>query len=136
MLVQDSFLKRLVSGALVGALVGIACILVGVVRGLFVMLGGGHIAPLTHEEVRLLSFYVAGFIVAGIILSAIWPSLNNRVAKYFGFSLAGIVAMIGVLAGDKGGIAARDLFDWVLAVSIGIFLGCAFAVGWFRASGE
>ena len=131
---QNGFLKRIAFGALGGGSVGVLCILVGVIRGLFVLATGGDIAPLSREEVRLLAFYVSGFIVAGILLSAIWPSLSGRFAQYFGFSLAGTVVMIAVLAGDKGGLALRDPARWVMAVLIGVFLGCAFAYGFRRVA--
>ncbi len=131
---QNDVLKRIVAGSLTGAAVGVLCIVVGVLRGLFFIARGGHIAPVSSEEIRLLSFYVVGFILAGALISAIWPSLRSGVAQYFGFSLSGIVVMLGVLAGDKGGLAARDLFDWIIAILLGIFFGCAFAFGFRRKS--
>lgn len=129
---RNDLLKRIVSGSLVGGAVGVLCILVGVVRGLYFIARGGHIAPVTPEEIRLLSFYVGGFIVAGAFISAIWPLLSSGLAQYFGFSLSGIVVMFGVLAGDKGGLAAHGLTDWIVAILLGVFFGCAFAYGFRR----
>jgi len=129
---QNDLLKRIVVGSLTGGAVGVLCIVIGVLRGLFFIARGGHIAPVSPEEIRLLSFYVVGFILAGALISAIWPSLRSGLAQYFGFSLSGIVVMLGVLAGDKGGLAARDLFDWIIAILLGIFFGCTFAYGFRR----
>ena len=129
---QNDLLKRIVVGSLTGGAVGVLCIVVGVLRGLFFIARGGHIAPFSPEELRLLSFYVVGFILAGAFISAIWPSLRSGLAQYFGFSLSGIVVMLGVLAGDKGGLAARDLSEWIIGILLGIFFGCAFAYGFRR----
>lgn len=131
---RDGFLKRIAWGALGGGAIGVVCILVGVIRGLFHLATGGHIAPLTPDELRLLAFYVIGFIVAGILISAIWPLLSSGLAQYFGFSLAGTVVMIGVLADDKGGLAAREPAHWVIAILVGVFMGCAFAYGFRRVA--
>ena len=129
---KDGFSKRIAWGALGGGAVGAFCILVGVMRGLFHLATGGHIAPVSPDELRLLAFYVVGFIVAGILISAIWPLLSSGLAQYFGFSLAGIVVMIGVLAGDKGGLAAREPTDWVIAAVVGVVMGSSFAFGFRR----
>src|SRR5947207_1104161 len=124
---RDGFLKRIAWGSVVGAAIGAFCILVGVIRAVVFRAKGRHIAPLSADDVRLLAFYVIGFIVAGILISAIWPLLRGGLAQYFGFCLAGIVVMIGVLAGDKGGLAAHETGDWIIAVFVGVFMGCAFA---------
>jgi hypothetical protein len=131
---SNGFLKRISLGALGGGAVGILCVVVGVMRALVIVATGGDIAPLSPDEVRLLAFYVVGFIVAGILVSTIWPLLGSGLAQYFGFSLAGVVVMIGVLAGDKGGLAAREPAHWVMAILIGLFLGCAFAYGFRRVA--
>jgi hypothetical protein len=131
---RDGFLKRIAWGAVSGGAVGGLCILVGVIRGVRFLAKRGHIAPLSPDEFRLLAFYVIGFIVAGILISAIWPLLSGGLAQYFGFSLAGVVVMIGVLAGDKGGFAAHDTTHWVVAVLVGVFMGCAFAYGFRRVA--
>src|SRR5256885_2355847 len=122
---SDGLLKRIAWGALVGAAIGTFCILVGVIRGVVFLAKGRHIAPLSADDIRVLAFYVIGFLVAGILISAIWPLLKGGLAQYFGFSLAGIVVMIGVLAGDKGGLAAHETSDWIIAVFVGVFMGCA-----------
>jgi hypothetical protein len=109
-------------------------ILVGVIRGLFFIASGGHIAPVSPGELRLIAFYVTGFIVAGILISAIWPVLSSGLAQYFGFSLAGVVVMSAVLASDKGGVAAHKPSDWVIAVLVGVIMGCAFAYGFRRGA--
>jgi uncharacterized membrane protein YadS len=72
------------------------------------------------------------FIFAVALVSAIWSFLSSVLAQYFGFSLSGIVVMLGVLAGDKGCLAARDLSDWIMAILLGMFFGCAFAYGFRR----
>ena len=94
---SDGLLKRIAWGAFVGAAIGTFCILVGVIRGVVFLAKGRHIAPLSADDIRVLAFYVIGFIVAGILISAIWPLLRGGLAQYFGFCLAGIVVMIGVL---------------------------------------
>jgi len=131
---RDGFLKRIAWGAATGGGVGAFCMLVGVIRGLVFRARGGHIAPLSPDEIRLLAFYVIGFIAAGILISAIWPLLSGGLAQYFGFSLAGVVVMIAVLAGDKGGLTAHDTAHWVIAVSVGVFMGCAFTYGFRRGA--
>jgi hypothetical protein len=131
---SDGFLKRLGWGALIGGAIGGFCILVGVIRVVVFLAKGRHIAPLSPDDIRLLAFYVIGFIVAGILISAIWPLLRGGLAQYFGFSLAGIVVMIGVVAGDKGGLTAHEISDWVIAVFVGVFMGCAFAFGFRRVA--
>jgi hypothetical protein len=131
---QNDLLKRIVVGSLTGGAVGVLWIVVGILRGLFFIARGGHIAPVSPEEIRLLSFYVAGFILAGALISAILPSLRSGLAQYFGFSLSGIVVMLGVLAGDKGGLATRGLSGWIIAILLGIFFGCAFAYGFRRSA--
>jgi hypothetical protein len=131
---RDGFLKRMAWGALIGAAIGAFCILVGVIRGVVYLAKGRHIAPLSTDDIRLLVFYVVGFIAAGILISAIWPLLRGGFAQYFGFCLAGIVVMIGVLAGDKGGLASHETGDWIIAVFVGLFMGGAFAYGFRRAA--
>jgi hypothetical protein len=131
---RDGFLKRIAWGAVVGGAVGAFCILVAVIRGVVFLAKGRHIAPLSPDEIRLLAFYVIGFIVAGILISAIWPLLRRGLAQYFGFCLAGIVVMIGVLAGDKGGLATHETGDWIIAVFVGVFMGCAFGYGFRRVA--
>jgi hypothetical protein len=127
-------LKRIAWGAVVGGAIGTFCILVGVIRGVVYVAKGRHIAPLSPDDVRVLAFYVIGFIIAGILISAIWPLLKGGLAQYFGFSLAGVVVMIAVLAGDKGGFATHEIGDWIIAVFVGVFMGCAFTYGFRRVA--
>ncbi|MGH7603755.1 MAG: hypothetical protein ACRENK_07140 [Gemmatimonadaceae bacterium] len=129
---RDGLLKRVAWGALGGGVVGVLCILVGVIRGLFFIAREGHIAPVSPDELRLLAFYVTGFIVAGILISAIWPVLSSGLAQYLGFSLAGVIVTSALLASDKGGVAAHEVSDWVIAVLVGVIMGCAFAYGFRR----
>jgi hypothetical protein len=106
----------------------------GCIRGVVYVAKGRHIAPLSTDDVRVLAFYVIGFIIAGLLISAIWPVLKGGLARYFGFSLAGVVVMIAVLAGDKGGFAAHEIGDWIIAVFVGVFMGCAFTYGFRRVT--
>jgi hypothetical protein len=131
---RTEVVKRAATGAVVGAAVGSFCILLGAIRVFVFRATGGHVAPLNADEIRLFTFYVVGFIIAGILLGAIWPLLAGRLAQYVGFSLAGIVVMIGILAGDKGGLVARTPRDWFGGISLGIIFGCAFAYGFRRRS--
>ena len=131
---SEGFLKRIAWGALVGGAIGTFCILVGVIRGVVYLAKGRHIAPLSPDDVRVLAFYVIGFIIAGILISAIWPLLKGGLAQYFGFSLAGVLVMIAVLAADKGGFAAHEIGDWIIAVFVGVFMGCAFTYGFRRVA--
>ena len=43
-------------------------------------------------------------------------------------------AMIAVLAADKGGFAAHEIGDWIIAVFVGVFMGCAFTYGFRRVA--
>jgi hypothetical protein len=134
MLPWNDFLKRIALGALGGGAVGVLCILVGAIRSLLFVATGGDIAPLSPDEIRLLVFYVLGFVVAGILLSAIWPLLGSGLAQYLGFSLAGGVVGIAIIAGEKGGLAAHEPARWVIGIFVGVFLGCAFAYGFRRVA--
>jgi dipeptide/tripeptide permease len=127
------FARRLGMGALAGAAVGALCIGVGILRALVAIVFGAHMAPLTSADIRGLTFYVGGFVAAGLLISAIWPLLTSRFDRYVGFSLAGTVVMIAILAADKGGLPAHDRTDWIVAVVLGIVFGCAF--GWGRGRG-
>jgi hypothetical protein len=131
---SNDLLKRIGLGALAGGALGILCILVGVMRALFFVATGGDIAPLSPDDVRLLAFYVVGFIVAGTLVSAIWPLLGSGLAQYLGFSLAGAVVGIAVIAGEKGGLAAHEPAQWIIGILVGVFLGCAFAYGFRRVA--
>jgi hypothetical protein len=121
-------------GALAGAAVAAACIAVAVLRALVARILHRYVPrPLTSGDVKVLTYYVGGFIVAGILVSAIWPLLTSRFARYVGFSLAGITVMVAILAADEGGLFAHGRTDWTIAVLLGIFFGCAF--GWGRGRG-
>ena len=121
-------------GALVGAAVAAVCLLVGLLRALIAtILRRYRPTPLTAAEVKVLAYYVGGFVVAGMLISAIWPLLTTRFARYLGFSLAGIVVMVAILASESGGLLRHRLSDWIIAVLLGIFFGCAF--GWGRGRG-
>ena len=126
------FARRITSGALVGAAVGALCIGVGVLRILLATASGRHVAPITSDDLKGLALYVGAFTVAGMLVTAIWPSLRTRPAKYVGFSLGGIVVTVAILAFEKGGFAAADGVDWTVTVLLGILFGCAFAYGYTR----
>ena len=127
-------LKRAATGAVCGAVVGLFCLLVGAIRVFAYRATGGNVAPLSGDEIKLFTFYVAGFVAAGLLLGAIWPLLAEGLAQYFGFSLAGIVVMIAIQAGDKGGLFAATRRDWFVTISLGIVFGCACAYGFRRRS--
>ena len=125
--------RRLGIGALVGAAVAGACLIVGVLRAVTaIILHRYKPAPFTSDDVKVLAYYVGGFTVAGILVSAIWPLLTSRVARYLAFSLAGIVVMVAILAAE-GGLLAHGRSDWIIAILLGILFGCAF--GWGRGRG-
>jgi dipeptide/tripeptide permease len=128
------FGRRIGLGALVGVAVAGACIAVGILRaGVAIILRRYVPRPPTSDDVKVLAYYVGGFAIAGILVSAIWPLLTSRFARYVGFSLAGIVVMVVILAAEKGGLRAHGRSDWVITVLLGIFFGCAF--GWGRGRG-
>jgi hypothetical protein len=74
--------------------------------------------------------YVAGFAAAGALVGAVWPMLRSRTAAYAGFGAGGALVMIAIMAGDAGGLAARDGVDWVVLPLVGVLFGRAFARGW------
>ena len=127
------FARRVGMGALTGAAVGVLCLLVGLLRAIVAIVFGEHVSALRSEDIKGLVYYVGGFTAAGILVSAVWPLLTTRFARYLGFSLAGIVVMIAILAAEKGGLLAHKRSDWIGAVVLGIFFGCAF--GWGRGRG-
>ena len=122
--------RRAARGAFFGALLGSAFIAIGAMRAAFFLLGGGRIEALTAADVRPFVFYLAGFAAAGTLVGATWPMIRSRIATYAVFGAGGALVMIAIMAGDAGGLAARDGFDWVVLPLVGVLFGCAFARGW------
>ena len=125
-------ISRSIRGLLAGGSVAALALLVGLIRAAVVVMSGKSVAAPTRSDVVMIAYYVAGFAVAGLLVAAIWPLMRGRISTYFGFALAGVIVCIAILAGQDGGLPARDLADWIFVVLLGPLFGCAFAYGFTR----
>jgi hypothetical protein len=92
---------RLRKGAKYGALLGLLGLVVGVAR-MVVALLGGHSGPGVQYEVfsgaLVAVAYLGGFVVAGIVLGALWPLSRTRLGCYLlGYLAAAICSVAWTL---------------------------------------
>ena len=120
---------RIRDGALLGAAVGAICLVVGLARAALFLVSGGRIAGLTAADIREMVLYILGFTAAGTLVGAVWPLLQRRFAMYLGFALGGSLVGIAITLGEASG-KSPALSDWVIGITVGATMGCAFAYGW------
>jgi len=119
-------------GAGFGLLIGIFCLAVGLVRAALFILGGGSLAAVSAEDMRSAGYYIGGFGLAGGVVGGTLPRLRGRLGTYGVFACAGMIVMLAIMASEKGGLATNGRVDWIALMSLGAFLGLAFAYGWNR----
>lgn len=122
------------AGAAVGLAFSILALGVGVVRALFVLASGAHVTGPSSGDIRLLAFYVGGFMAAGVLIGAFWPALRGTASKTLVFMLGGVVMMFFIVVGDEGSVAAIDTADRIFIIVLGIVFGAAAAYGYLRNS--
>jgi hypothetical protein len=125
-------LRGAIYGALFGCIMAVLAIGVGLVRALALTLSGGTVAGLTRDDVRLLAFYVGGFIVAGVVAGALGPLLPGRFGTYVRFATGGIVGMIAIAVAIDGSLEALDTAEWILVSTTGVVFGLAGAYGYLK----
>jgi hypothetical protein len=119
-------------GAILGGLVGILLIGVGLLRAVVVLVGGGSLKPPSADDLRVLAFYAGGFAAAGGALGAAKPLLHTRFAIAVGCMVAGVIVVLAIAAGEKGGLASLDRGDWVVLPLLGVVFGAAAAISCLR----
>lgn len=124
-------LPRTLLGAAVGGGVSLLLVGIGVARAAIAPFSGGQVAALAVSDVRMLEFYVAGFVVAGALVGAVGLGRGGRARGYAGFMVGGAVV---VLIADKGSIAALGMVDAAVILLLGPAMGGAMAYGWYRGS--
>ena len=119
-------------GAVVGLVVGILFMAVGAVRAVMFLARGGKLSAISADDLRLGAYYVGGFGLAGAVVGGLLRRFPGSLGTYVIFALGGIVVMTAIMAGDKGGLAANDAFDWIVLLALGAGFGLAFGHGWNR----
>ena len=121
--------QRAGRGTVAGVAVAAPCLVVGLIRAGVYFLSGGHVAAFSPGDVRLVAFYIGGFMLAGALIAAAWPAFRGRTGEYVAFALGGCIVGVAIIFAEPGVRAARAS-DWVIGVVVGAGLGCAFAYGW------
>jgi hypothetical protein len=119
-------------GALFGGAIGVAFLGIGLLRAALFLLSGRHLDPISSDDLRLATFYVSGFAVAGTLLGGFWQLFRSKAIAYVGFALAGMIVMTAIMASQKGGLRGNDAVDWVVLLSLGAGFGCAFGRGFLK----
>lgn len=119
-------------GALFGGAIGVAFLGVGILRAALFLLSGHRLAPISADDLRLATFYVGGFALAGTLLGGFWQMFRSKATAYVGFAFAGMIIMTAIMAGEKGGLRGNDAVDWVVLLSLGAGFGCAFGRGFLK----
>ena len=100
---------------------------VGLLRAVYARFRGANVS-IELEDLRLLATYIAGFVVAGMLISVLWPRLRRKRSKQAVFALAGMIVASAVVIGMKG-LVAWTTVDWVVVLGLGTVFGLAFASG-------
>ena len=119
-------------GARLGALVGLAFIGIGLIRGVALLLGGDRPSAPTLADLRMFGFYVGGFALAGGLLGAVRLPERGRTGILLGCMAGGVVVMLAIQAGSEGGLGGMHSADWIALPAIGALLGAAGAFGFLR----
>ena len=124
---SSSVLWRLLRGAFGGACLAGFALGVGLLRAVYARLSGIEVS-FDLEHVRVLAAYIAGFVVAGTLVSVLLPALRRKRSKRAVFALAGMIVAGAVVIGMKG-LAVWTAPDWVAVLGLGPFFGLAVASG-------
>lgn len=129
--IVGGFSRNVLTGAAWGAALAGLCLLVGLARGLLVLLAGGSLAVLTAADVRLVEFYVGGFVAAGAFVGALRPLLRRKAAIYAALAGAGAMVMNTIAVADQGW-SRMDRGDWLAMTACGALFGVAAAYGYLK----
>ena len=124
--------RDVAAGAVIGACLGGALLLVGVARFAVATLDGSPPA-LSSGDRRMMAFYVGGFALAGALLGLVRPLIQDERSTYFFSAIAGAVVTLVISAGSKGGLTAIPVPFVALLVVMGAIFGIAFARGFLRS---
>jgi hypothetical protein len=129
---DDDSYRSILRSALAGVGGGVALALVflsfGIIRALF----SGRAMSLSPQDVRMVSYYIGGFGLAGGIVGIFHPYFRTRAGSYWIFSLAGVIVGLMIGVAKEGRLTALTPFDVVLSATLGPLYGCAFAYGMRR----
>jgi hypothetical protein len=128
---SSSLSRRLLTGAKAGGCIAGLALAVGLLGAIYARYRGINVSfEFEREDARQAAAYIAGFVVSGTMVSALWPSLRRKRSRQAVFVLAGVIVASAVVVGMKG--FAWTPFDWVIVFALGSIFGLAFAAG-FRA---
>lgn len=130
----DSISGRLLRGALFGACLAGFALAVGLLRAVYARLSGIDVS-FDLEHVRVLVVYIAGFVVAGALVSVLLPALRRRRSKQAVFAFAGMIVASAVVIGLEG-LAAWTPPHWVIVLGLGPVFGLAVASGFLGRDGR
>ena len=119
-------------GALGGAVIAGFALVVGLGRIVLALLSGRPTEAVSGADVRLLAFYVGGFVLAGALVGMLRTFVTSTVGMFGAMALGGVVVMCTIAVADEG-LAAMTRGDWIMMTVLGIIFGCAGAYGFTRA---
>ena len=119
-------------GALGGAVIAGFALVVGVGRMVFALLSGRTMEAVSRSGVRLLAFYVGGFVLAGALVGMLRTFVTGTVGMFGAMALGGVVVTCTIAVADQG-LDAMTRGDWIGMTVLGIIFGCAGAYGLTRA---
>jgi hypothetical protein len=119
--------RNVVLGALGGFAAALIIIGFGLVKFLILRHQGAPLKAISFDDVRVLLFYVGGFVLAGAFVGALRPVLGSGRKTYSVFAGAGAIAMNFLALSD--GLARMDWFSVVMFSVLGAILGLAVAFG-------
>jgi hypothetical protein len=119
-------------GALFGGAIGVAFLGLGLLRAALFLLSGRHLDSISSDDLRLATFYVSGFVLAGTLLGGFWQLFRSKATAYLEFALAGMIVMTAIVASQTSGLRGNNAVDWVVLLLLGAGFGCAFGRGFLK----
>jgi hypothetical protein len=119
--------RNVVLGAAGGFAAALIIIAFGLVKFLILRHQGAPLKAISFDDVRVLLFYVGGFVLAGGFVGASRPILSSGRKTYSVFAAAGAIAMNFLALSD--GLARMHWFSFVMFSVLGAIVGLAVAFG-------
>jgi len=104
----------------------------GLLRAIVAGLRGTNVS-VELEHVYMLATYIAGFVVAGMTVSALWPALRRKRSRQAALALAGMIVAAAVVIAMEG-LAVWTVPAWILVLVVGPMFGLAFASGFLDSN--
>ena len=121
-------LSRVRNGALAGLGIAILALGVGLLRALFVILGGQTVA--LDGLVPTILWYVAAFVLAGGFAGLVWPRHDSPARRRLIF-IASMAIVCGIIVTvEFGAPQTWRAFEWLLWFGLSLVFGLALSYGY------